>query len=48
MKRIHIISVGDPRLSELAITLKTKGNEVTCSGVDIMESVKAKLKKFDI
>lgn len=48
MKRVHIISVGDPRLCELAIALKTKGNEVTCSGVDIMEPVRGKLKKYEI
>ena len=48
MKRVHIISVGDFRLCELAIALKAKGHQVTCSGVDIMEPVRAKLIKHDL
>ncbi|MEG1586015.1 MAG: UDP-N-acetylmuramate--alanine ligase [Bacteroidales bacterium] len=48
MKRVHIISVGDSRLCELAIALKAKGHQVTCSGVDIMEPVRAKLIKHDL
>ncbi|MEG1617163.1 MAG: UDP-N-acetylmuramate--alanine ligase [Bacteroidales bacterium] len=48
MKRVHVISVGDPRLCELAIVLKSKGHEVTTSAMDIMEPVRGKLEKFDI
>ncbi|MEG2179027.1 MAG: UDP-N-acetylmuramate--alanine ligase [Bacteroidales bacterium] len=48
MKRIHLISVGDSRLCELAIALKAKGHQVTCSGADIMESEREKLKKHDL
>lgn len=48
MKRVHIISVGDSRLCELAIALKAKGHQVTCSGVDIMEPEREKLIKHDL
>ena len=40
MKRVHIISVGDNRLCELAVALKGKGHQVTCSGVGIIEPEK--------
>ncbi|MDO5571171.1 MAG: UDP-N-acetylmuramate--alanine ligase [Bacteroidales bacterium] len=43
MKRVHFMSIGDPHLCELAIAMKDKGFEVSCSGVDIMEPVRGKL-----
>ena len=48
MKKVHIISIGDPHLAELAILMKAKGYEVTCSGKDIMEPVRGKLEKFNL
>ncbi len=43
MKKIHIISIGDFRLCDLAIVFANKGYQVTCSGIDIMEPTKGKL-----
>lgn len=48
MKRIHIISIGDPHMYHLAIALKKKGHEVSCSGVDIIESIKSLLQEEDL
>ncbi|MGL4293917.1 MAG: Mur ligase family protein [Bacteroidales bacterium] len=48
MKRVHIISVGDSRLCDLAIAFKAKGHQVTCSGADIIEPVRMKLLKHDL
>lgn len=48
MKRVHIISVGDPRLCQLAIAMKRKGYQVTGSGVGIMNPMSGKLKEFDL
>lgn len=43
MKRVHIISIGDPHMCDLAVALRKKGYEVSGSGADIIDSVKNKL-----
>ena len=48
MKKVHIISIGNKQISELAIVLKMKGCEVSCSGVNIMDSERVKLREHDI
>ena len=48
MKRVHIISVGDTYLCELAVALKAKGHQVTCSGKDIMKPVRDILAQHDL
>lgn len=48
MKKIYIISVGDPLMCHLAVALKKKGYEVCCSGENIGEDVKAILQEENL
>lgn len=48
MKRIHIVSGGDIYMYQLAIALKKKGYEVSCSGIDHIESILEIFSKQDI
>lgn len=48
MKRVHIISIGDPHMCDLAVALRKKGYEVSGSGVDIIDSVKNKLNEAGV
>ncbi len=48
MKKVHIISIGDSRLCDLAIAFASKGHQVTCSGMDIMEPERSKLIAHDL
>lgn len=48
MKRVHIISVGDPLMSRLAVALKKRGYEVHGSGINFNEPEKALLEKENL